>query len=231
MEVINRYPKKLFKFLLSKYVDSMLNEGHLLFRNFTYFRQTEDLSRGDYLEAIHRDNPDNDIVISNLTTGKKYVGDCSFLNSTDSDVIFMFCMSSVYSNELHEKFKTDACIEILNPAEFIRRVRHAVQRLMRIHEKGLLTRFIHYYEPANPADVNVIDATILPFLKDEIYSDEAEYRLVYGGYKAFQLTRKIVVNEMYDFRADAMKGIVKKKILKIGSIADIADVHHVALRK
>jgi hypothetical protein len=61
------YPERLFKYLPSQYVDNVLSNGDILFRNFTYFKQVEGKTRGDYLEAHHRDNPDNNIKIKNLS--------------------------------------------------------------------------------------------------------------------------------------------------------------------
>ncbi len=77
-------PERLYKYLPSKYVENVLRRGELLFHNLTYFRQYEGEQRGDPLEGRHRDNPDNDIQIKNLSTGKIVKGDFSFLNTTDS---------------------------------------------------------------------------------------------------------------------------------------------------
>jgi hypothetical protein len=65
----------------------------------------------------------------------------------------------------------------------------------------------------------------LPFLKDEIYADQREFRLVYGTRKAFKLKQKIVLNHGHDFRAEAMKGNARSKFITVGSIEDITIVH------
>jgi hypothetical protein len=223
-------PKRLFKFLPSEYVEDAVQKGRLLFRNFTYFRQTEGRTRGDYLEAHHRDNPKRGITITQLRTGQSRTGDYSFLNSTDSDQIFMFCLSKVHVDSLYDEFEADACIEIADVGEFVRRVRVAVRRLLKVHKLGLIDGEVEYYDPASPAGVDIKDATVLPLLKDNIYSHQREYRLVYGRSEAFKLEQRLVSNENYDFKAAARAGTPRAKFVEIGSIRDLVKVHRVATR-
>lgn len=221
------YPERLFKYLPSKYVDDVLSNGDILFRNFTYFKQVEGKTRGDYLEACHRDNPDNNIKIKNLSKNFEGEYDASFLNSTDSDQIYMFCTSLILSDELFVEFECNSCIEIIDPEEFARRLRKVIKPRLSTHKKGLLSREITYYKPNAPTHENIKDATALPFLKDEIYADQNEYRFVYGNRKAFKLKQQIILNHGHDFREEAMKGTTKEKLIRVGSIADIAKVHNV----
>jgi hypothetical protein len=79
------YPDRLYKYLPSEYLTDTISKGKILFRNFTYFKQQEDKTRGDYLEACHRDNPDNNITITQKD-GIAREFDASFINSTDSDL-------------------------------------------------------------------------------------------------------------------------------------------------
>jgi hypothetical protein len=218
------YPKKLYKYLPSKYLASTI-QGEILFRNFTYFKQQEGKTRGDYLEAIHRDNPDNDITITRMKDGVPRNYDASFLNSTNSDLIFMFCTSLEFSPNLFEEFGCDACIEIIDPVEFCRRIRVVVKQKYSTHKTGLLSGEINYYQPNKPVGHNIKGATVLPFLKDEIYSEQSEFRFVFGTRKAFKLKQQIILNKGYDFKTEAMKGNAKSKIIRIGSIEDIVIVH------
>lgn len=218
-------PDRLYKFLPSKYVGSVFESGHLLFRNFTYFRQTEGKTRGDYLEAHHRDNPDNDVRISNLDTGKTISGDFSFLNSTDSDKIFMFCLTTHFDENLYEEFECDSCIEITDVPTFIKRIRFALAKLALKHSKGLICRPVTYYAPNKPSGANIKDPVDLAFIKDQIYSHQCEYRLVFGTKKAFRLKQQIVANAAYDFRAAAFQGTPMTKQLRLGSLAECATIH------
>lgn len=219
-------PTTLFKYLPTKYLESTVDSGKVFFRNFTYFRQIEGRTRGDYMEAIHRDNPDHNIRINNLSRNFSTDVDASFLNSTDSDLIYMFCTSRTHSQELYEEFESDTCIEILDPKEFARRLRIAIRQKASTHKRGLLHRNVTYYQPNVSTNENIKDATALPFLKDEIYAHQREFRFVFGTRRAFKLKQQIVINDKYDFRAEALKGTAREKTILIGSIDDITRVHH-----
>ena len=201
-------------------------DGDLLFRNLSHFRMLECEKRGDPLEGLHRDNPDHDIEIENLSTGKKTVGDFSFLNSTNSDLIFAFCLSEKYDSGLYEEFECDCCVEITNVEELIRRTRLTVKRLVSLHKSGLICGPVTYYASNRPVELNVKEPKELVFAKDQVFSTQNEYRLVFGTKKAFSLTQSIIINDGYDFRAEAMNGTSKKKLVKIGSIRDIVNVRY-----
>ncbi len=221
-------PEKLYKYLPSQYVDNVLNKGDLLFRNLTFFRQYKDEQQGDPLEGHHRDNPDEGVVLTNLTTGKKTEGDFSFLNSTNSDLIFVFCMSKTYNENLYKEFKSDACITITDVEKFLLRTRVKIKHLLSCHRSGLLHDPVTYYAANKRAEFNIKDPKVLPFAKDETFLRQDEYRLVFGKKKAFKLVQRIVMNGAYDFREDAKKGTAAKKIISIGDISDIAHVQYLA---
>ncbi|MFM2599816.1 hypothetical protein [Vibrio fortis] len=219
---------KLYKYLPSKFVDNVTLRGELLFRNLSYFRQFEDDRRGDPLEGFHRDNPDNDITLSCPYTGRLLAkGDYSFLNSTNSDLIFVFCLSKEYSARLYDEFEADACIEITDTQEFMKRSRFAVKRLISSHKSGLLNSDVIYYRDNAPAGFNIKDPKNLAFAKGVHYTHQNEHRMVFGTRKAFDLTQSIIINKSYDFIDDAKKGNAKSKLLRIGNISDIVKVHYV----
>ena len=218
-------PQRVYKFLPSEYIEPVYRQGQLLFRNLTYFRQFEDKTRGDHLEGHHRDNPDNNIQITNLRTGTTQSGDYSFLNTTDTDEIFVYCLATRLDASLYAAFQSDACIEITDVPTFEKRTRIAIAKLASKHRKGLLCGPVAYYAPNKPSNVDIKDPTKLAFLKDQIYSHQSEYRLVFGTRKAFRLQQKLVVNKGYDSRAEALKGSPKSKTIKVGSLGAIATVH------
>lgn len=220
-------PERLYKYLPSKYVENVLRRGELLFRNLTYFRQYEGEQRGDPLEAHHKDNPDNDIEITNLSTGKIIKGDFSFLNTTDSDLIYVFCMSKTHSLNLYKEFNSDSCIEITDVKKFLLRTKMKLKRLVSFHKSELLHGDVKYYAANKLAEFNIKDPKELAFAKDESFKNQSEYRLIFGTKKAFKLVQKIVINAAYDFRGEAMKGKVDEKLIKIGDMSDIANVKYI----
>lgn len=211
----------LYKYLPSKYVLAVLDHGEILFRNLTYFRQQEGRVRGDVYEGIHKDHPGTDITLEVTTRGIKSVGEYSFLNSTNSDLIFAFCLSRHLSEDLMTKFECDACIEIHNPMEFIRRIRFALARLISVYRIGLLAQPVNYYHPSEPALFDIKDPTQLAFAKHISYIGQEEFRLSFVTRKAFKLVEQIT-QPHYDPYEDAIKGQCREKLVSIGSLNDIA---------
>ncbi|WP_420553818.1 hypothetical protein [Neptuniibacter marinus] len=220
---------KLYKYIPEQFVDGFVNKGHILFRNLTYFRQYEDNRRGDLLEGFHRDNPDNDITLSCPNTGRVLAkGDFSFLNSINTDLIFVFCLSRLHKEELYEEFESNICVEITDGEEFERRARLAVMRYISLHRCGLLSGNVMYYQHTAPAGFNIKEPKNLAFAKGAHYEHQQEFRLVFGTTKrAFELKQQVVINQRYDFFDEARKGQSKEKLLKVGSLNDIAKVHRI----
>lgn len=219
----------LYKYISDQFVNDFVEKGLLLFRNLTYFRQYEDNRRGDPLEGFHRDNPDNDITLSCPYTGRILAkGDFSFLNSINTDLIFVFCMSRVYKEDLYREFETNVCVEITDLEEFEKRARFAVMRLLSAHKSGLLTGYVNYYSHNAPVGFDIKEPKNLAFAKGVHYEHQEEFRLVFGTTKkAFNLKQQIVVNASYDFLAEARNGHAREKLLKIGDLRDITKIHRI----
>lgn len=218
-------PERLYKYIPSQYVDKVFKKGELLFRNLAYFSQYDDQRRGDPLEAHHRDNPDNDIVLKNLSTGTETKGDFSFLNTTDPNFIYAFCTSKEHRDDLYQEFQSEACIEVVDVEKFLLRIKVKLRRYVSCHESGLLHGDVKYYLANKPAEFSIKDPLELAFAKDIDYQNQNEYRIVFGTKEAFKLVQKIVDNRLYDFRREASKGSPDEMLIRIGDISDIARVH------
>ena len=211
----------LYKYLPSKFSHAFLNRGEILFRNLTYFRQLEGKVRGDAYEGIHNDYPGTDVTLKNLTQGFSSVGKFSFLSSTNSDFVFAFCLSRRLNKELMDEFNCDVCIEIFEPEEFIKRLRFALIRLISVHKTGLLAQPVHYYNPSSLVLFDIKDPTQLVFAKNDFYAKQDEFRLSFGTRQAFKLIEQVAFpnHNPYD---EAIKGVCKEKLIRIGQVNDIA---------
>lgn len=217
-------PKALYKYLPSRFVDSVAKEGKILFRNLTYFRKFTDQVRGDHIEGMHVDNPDNDVTLSLVGGGSTVVGDFSFVNQVLQDEVYAFCMSQRYDCALYDEFESDACIVINDVRSFVARCKTAVRRYPSLAKRGILHKAVDYYEHNKPAPNNIKDPRNLPFFKNVRFRKQNEYRLVFGTKKGLSLHMKIVDNKKYRFDQAALKGKSKEKILRIGSTEDLVEI-------
>lgn len=120
---------KLYKYLPSKHIDSVLIEGAILFRSLSYFQDYEDdLFRGDKYDGILKYTGSNGLEINNLTTGESFNAPWRLESKVDAENIFVFCTSNKLSPDLAKEFNADVCIEILRPDLFTSKLHSAVSR-------------------------------------------------------------------------------------------------------
>ncbi len=218
-------PKRLFKYLPSHFLERVLRRGDLLFRNLSYFRRIEEKGRGDLLEGLHMDYPDNPIKIETTDGRVKWEGRAAFLNRVKTDKLYVFCLSRELNPALYYEFGADACIEITDAPEFLRRCERVIATQVRFAESGLLHGPVLYYAPNQPLDADVTDVRIIPFCKHKSYSHQAEYRLAFATRGGLSLTRQIV-NELSSFKEDVATGNDGRRHVTVGEIHDIARVHY-----
>lgn len=213
----------LYKYLPSKFVSAFIDKGEILFRNLAHFHNIEDVAIGDDNEGIHTDAPDNDVTLSMVNSYVKSVGKYYAVNKLKyPDLVFAFCLSNSKNSELLTSLKYDACIEIYNPDEFVRRVRVKVMQSLSTDKKfGLIAKSANYYDPKLKANFSIQDARELPFVKNKSYEYQDEFRLVFGKKKGFDLTQQFLMPghiEHKNLRLGA------KKIIKINALHDVARV-------
>jgi hypothetical protein len=178
----------LYKYLPSEYARAFLDKGEVLFRKLTYFIKQEDKVRGDPWEGTHRNVSQNDCAI-NLGDRKRIVGEFSVLNSiNNADLVYIFCLSELNSENLMNEFKSDACIEIFDPDEFIRRIRFAIMRKPWNDRKiGLIDKSVHYYRAdSSECSFDITDPKQLAFAKERSYAWQKEFMLVFSVGKALK---------------------------------------------
>ena len=74
-----------------------------------------------------------------LRTAFHYEG-AAFLNSINTDRVFVFCLSTKLDNSLSAEFDADVCVEILNTREFMERCERKVLKQKRFSESNLSAR-------------------------------------------------------------------------------------------
>lgn len=194
-----------------------------MFRSLTYFRQQEDAERGDPYEGTHKDHPGTDITLESLDGRVKSVGKFAFLNTLNSDLVYVFCLSNRLDKKLMSDFGADACIEITDVDAFQSRIRRAVMSSLKVNRKvGVLAGQVSYYDPATPTREDIQDVKKLPFFKRKEYEKQAEYRLCFGHKKgSFELIQQITQPHHNPYDEVAGKLTIDWPI-SVGPISDIA---------
>lgn len=216
----------LYKYLPAKYIDAFVRRGEVLFRALSYFRDYEDAQiRGDEFEGTKLYRPKGGLEITLAETQEKRVLPHSFESAANEDDIFVFCMSTIFSADLAAQFKTDACVEILNPASFIAGVRAALLRRPSIKNKTLIHKEVTYYAADDPPIVDWALPERIAMSKLNYYCPQKEYRIAFSVNDAFKVEntrlRLVAPGERRPPRASAHP----ERLLKLGSLSRLCKIH------
>jgi hypothetical protein len=99
-------------------------EGSLMFRSLSHYLQIEDGEvRGDAHEGSVTLKPSVGLVINNQTHGKSYlIPEGAFGSAVNTEEIFILCASTSATDELRDRFKAKAQVEIHKVAALCGRI-------------------------------------------------------------------------------------------------------------
>ena len=217
----------LYKYLPEQFVRPLLREGAVLFRTLSYFRDYEDAAvRGDEFEGTKLYRPPNGLEVTLVETQEKVVLPHSFESSTHEDDIFVFCLSTILSQELATQFKTNVRVEIQNPALFISKIRGALSRCPSIKNKMLVHGGVRYYEPHEPPIVDWALPERIAMSKLESFRPQHEYRIAFAINGAFDVENTRLQLVAPGARRTKRVTAYPEHLFKLGSISKTYRVHH-----
>jgi len=216
----------LYKYLPEQYAGPFLREGALLFRALSYFRDYEDAQvRGDEFEGTKVYRPTHGLEVTLVETQQKVMLSHSFESSAHEDDIFVFCLSTVLSQDLARQFETDTCVEIQNPALFISKIRGALSRRPSIKDKMLVHGDVKYYEPEEPPIVDWALPERIAMSKLALYRSQQEYRLAFSVNGAFEVENTRLRLVAPGVPRTPRVAEYPERLFKLGSLAKICRVH------
>lgn len=220
---------RIYKYIHSKYVDRLLKNGEMLFRALSYFRDYEDEEvRGDLYEGTRKYEREDGLEITKAKNGVRMNVPYRFESTVNQDHIFLFCLSTIFSEELASKFKADICIEIKEYIKFISMVKSAVARRPSIKPNKLISKPVNYYKKSDGPGIDWALPEVLAISKSEYFSWQHEFRLAFCIKNAFDIknTTQRLVRMGTEKRFH--QSIYPEKTLKIGNISKICEVHKFA---
>jgi hypothetical protein len=178
--------------------------GDVLFRSLAYFRDYEDAEvRGDKNEGTSIYRPSGGLTITNKTKGVSFtIPNSAFESSANPKDIFVFCLSRSMTDQLKEKFKSVACVEILDPGRFCSKIQAALPdnaqfptgrgRHQRIGQR------VEYYDDTGSPNPRWALPDKIALAKSLDYAWQDEFRLVFSLTNVFEFekvnTRLVIQN-------------------------------------
>ena len=176
----------LFRYLSPEFTEALINRGELFFRSLSYFRDYEDEGiRADEYEGTLIHLPEDGLKIRLTSTGEEVSIPYTIESSAKEDDIFIYCLSTEYSEALASSFKCSMCVEILDSDEFVARIRSALLQRPRIKDKKLVHGEVIYYLPQNPPIVDWALPARIALRKPEAFHWQNEYRIAFAANNAF----------------------------------------------
>ena len=213
----------LYKYLPEPFATAFVERGEVLFRSLSYFRKIEHAARGDGLEGIHLDAPDDPPTLHNLTTGVAIVDNFRMLNSVDQERVFAFCCSREFTPGLFQAFNCETCVVIEDPALFFLQCKIAAKKAASVARPGLLHRPVEYFAPNRESPLPVRDPRSIPFLKHELFRSQAEYRAVFGLPGGLTLRSRIALPS-FTMDAEIAAAQTHERLLRLGDLRGFAKI-------
>jgi hypothetical protein len=117
----------LFKYYDRRTWAEKFLDGEMLFRSLAYFRDCEDVVRGDEFEGTSRFLPDEGLQITNHSQGTQFrLAEYAFESRVKANEIFVFCTSRRFGDDLAEEFNAVVAVEIMRMPTFCNRIRAAL---------------------------------------------------------------------------------------------------------
>lgn len=211
----------------SKYLESFIREGVVLFRPLSYFRDYEDKQiRGDEFEGTRLHRPDNGLEITLIETQQKIILPYSFESTVNEEDIFVFCLSTVLSKNIAAQFQADSCVEIKDASVFISAIRSALSRRPSIKNKTLIYGPVNYYSPDQPPIIDWALPERIAMSKLNSYAEQQEYRITFAVNDALRVENTRIRLVSHDQRKFPKATAYIERFLKLGSLAKLCKIHH-----
>lgn len=190
--------KPLYKYLPKKYLEAFLRHGSLKIGTLYEYRKTEDYGDvvGDKNEGLHKtelalagggeidlatSSPEAEYFRTHVLRPDQHhrkpkiimADGARLVAHTNSPDLYIYCMTSEYSDAVMKEFGCDACLEIIHPAEFFTAISHVIRHKGRFDGLGPITysdKTTNYLKPhqIHPA-----------VMKDTHYEYQKEWRAIW----------------------------------------------------
>ena len=217
----------LFRYFSKTDAHAFVERGEVLFHSLSYFPDYEDQGvRADENEGKLVHLPFDGLRINLVNSGESVLLPHRMESKAKEDDIFVYCLSTELSNNIAERFKAEAVIEIFEPIRFLAKVRSALALRSRIRAEKLVHQPVQYYEWCDPPIVDWALPERIAVRKPKSFEWQKEYRLVVPVGDAFQVGNVNVELVPPDAAKPLRKTSHPQMLLKLGSLSKICRVHY-----
>jgi hypothetical protein len=225
-------PQIMYKYLPSRYAETMVGRGEIMFSTLAWFQNYEDGQRGDRLEGTRKYFPVGGLEVTRTERDGKVHAPVLFKAPTDSlqsrarAHTHIFIYSTSLKNGLVFD-DADACVKIYDPVTFTERLRTALKSHRSAKADTLIHDEVKYYDFEAPPD-NVWALThLLALHKHRSFAIQHEYRFAFGIRRNvfnFEHVDCFIVRDGETFPIRGLEAGRHRKAIRIGPLADCCKI-------
>lgn len=180
--------KPLVRYFSQDNARKFLDDGEVLFRTLSYFRDYEDEGvRSDPFEGTLAYRPMDGLRGKLVKTGEEVDLPYTLESTAREDEIFVYCMSTEVNRAIGQRFGAQVALEITKPHEFLARVRSALAMRRRLRVEKLVHQEVRYYEQHEPPIIDWALPERIAVRKPASFAWQKEYRLAVPAGDAFDV--------------------------------------------
>jgi hypothetical protein len=207
-----------------RFAHALMEEGQVFMQTLTNFRGYEENDpRRDPNDGRLRFQPRQGLEVHVEGREPELLVDWAATFSVKADDIFVFCLSTIRSEELASHFEAPFCVEISNPIRFISLLRSKV-RLRSALDKAVHFGSVEYRQHEAPPGATWALPEQVAFVKPEGYALENEFRVVVGRKGVFDLHNLDMQLERGPQPLEPRER-QDPLILKVGNLSRITNLH------
>lgn len=216
----------LFKYFSEeKYALAFLEHGEVFMQTLAHFRAYDDENvRGDRNDGVLRYQPEDGLQL-NMINGetRQLPPGSSFVSSVRQEDIYVFCLSTILSVEVAERFNSKFCVELEPAGRLVGAIKTSV-RLRSQLDRNVYSGLVEYRDLKAPPIVAWALPEKVAFIKPESWSWQQEFRIVVGRKGTFSVENVSLTIETAP-SLPAQPKHTDPLLLRVGSLARNATLH------
>lgn len=215
-----RRHKHLYKYFTNREWAQQFLEGSIYFNSLGFFCDCEDEEiRGDRYEGTSIYRPNGGLQVTNFT--KRFnatMPGWSFQSKVKLEEIFVLCASRSFTDELKEKFKAVACVEITNIESLCTRIRKALPQGSTFRNGAA-----KYYDETEGPGSRWPQPELIAMSKVNTFEWQDEYRLLFSPTDALDFENVVTQLTREEMKPSAVDH--KAYVIQTRSLRDICRLH------
>jgi hypothetical protein len=168
------------------YAQSLVEEGAVLLRSLSYFRDYEDAGvRADPYEGTLAHRPDDGLKAQLVKERQTLELPHTFEARTKEDDILVYCLSTELSPYIGRRFEAKVAVLIKDRGTFLARIRHALALIPQAEPTQLVHGNVKYVNRRDPPGVDWALPERIALRKPDSFQWQKEYRIAVPKGDAF----------------------------------------------